>query len=79
MWLNHNRCHCVKSVPIRSFSGPFSVRVRQNTDQKNSEYGQFLRSADTTKSRNHFYSFIFYETLLLAQIFKCLSSISKIV
>ena len=62
MWLNHNRCHCEKSVPIRSFSGPFSVRVRQNTDQKNSEYGQFLRSADTTKSRNHFYSLIFYVT-----------------
>ena len=28
---------------IRSIS-PFSVRMRENTDQKNSEYGHFLRS-----------------------------------
>ena len=46
--------HCVKSVRIRSFSGPFffafglnaySVRMRENTDQKNSKYGHFLSSA----------------------------------
>ena len=53
--------HCVKSVRIRSFSGPhfpafglnkeeilrispYSVRIRENTDQKNSEYGHFSRS-----------------------------------
>ena len=29
----------------RSFSGPYSVRMRGNTDQKNSENGQFSRSA----------------------------------
>ena len=29
---------------IRSIS-PYSVRVRENTDQKNSEYGHFSRSA----------------------------------
>ena len=31
-------------VRIRCFSGPFSVRMRENTDQKNSEHGLFLRS-----------------------------------
>ena len=46
----------MKSVRIRSFSGPhlpafglnterYSVQVRENTPQKNSEYGQFSRSA----------------------------------
>ena len=32
--------HCVKSVRIRSYS----VRMQENTDQNNSEYGHFLRS-----------------------------------
>ena len=36
--------HCVKSVRIRSSSGPYSVRMRENTDQKNSEHGYFLCS-----------------------------------
>ena len=36
--------HCVKSVRIRSFSGPYSVRMREYTDQKNSEYEHFSRS-----------------------------------
>ena len=34
----------IKSVRIRSYSGPYSVRMRKNTDQNNSEYGHFLRS-----------------------------------
>ena len=57
--------HCVKSGHIRSYSGPhfpafvqntekcYSVRMRENTDLNNSEYGHFLRSAktaDTTKT-----------------------------
>ena len=41
--------HCVKSVRIRSYSGPYSVKMRENTDQKNSEYGHFLRSIDKSK------------------------------
>ena len=36
--------HCVKSIRIRSYSGPYSVRMRENTDQNNSEYGLFSRS-----------------------------------
>ena len=38
---------CVKSVRIRNFPGPYyshSVRMREKTEQKNSEYGQFSRS-----------------------------------
>ena len=48
------QAHCLKSVRIRQFSGPYfpafglnteySVRMRENTEQKNSEYGHFLRS-----------------------------------
>ena len=42
--------HSVKSVGIRTEYGeirsisPYSVRIRENTDQKNSEYGHILRS-----------------------------------
>ena len=39
------RRHCVKSAGIRSFSGPHLVQIRENTDQKNSKYGHFSRSA----------------------------------
>ena len=37
---------------IRSYSGTYSVLMRENTDQNNSEYGHFLRSAALTKSMN---------------------------
>ena len=33
---------------MRSFS-PYSVRIRENTDQKNSEYGHFSRSVSFSK------------------------------
>ena len=47
--------HCVKGVRIWSYSGPhfpafgqsispYSVRMRENTDQNNSEYGHCLPS-----------------------------------
>ena len=36
--------HCVKSVRIWNYSGPYSVRMWENTDQNNSEYGHFLLS-----------------------------------
>ena len=44
MWLAKR--HCVKSVRIRSYSAAYSVRMRVNTDQNNSECGHFLRSDD---------------------------------
>ena len=33
--------HCVKSVCVWSFCGPYSARMRGNADQKNSEYEHF--------------------------------------
>ena len=36
--------HCVKSFRIRSFSAPYSVRMREYTELEISEYGHFLRS-----------------------------------
>ena len=40
------KTHCVKSVRIRSYSGPYFPAFGQNTEryQNNSEYGHFLRS-----------------------------------
>ena len=38
------KMNCVKSVRIRSYSGPYSVRMQENTDQNISEYGHLLRS-----------------------------------
>ena len=38
--------HCIESVSIRSFSGPRSVGMRENTDQKNSvEHSHFSHNA----------------------------------
>ena len=34
--------HCLKSV--RVIISPYLVRIRENTDQKNSEYGHFSHS-----------------------------------
>ena len=39
-----NYYHCLKSVPIRNYSGPYSVRIRGNTDQNNSEFRHFSPS-----------------------------------
>ena len=52
-----NEWHCVKSVRIRSYSGPYflafglntdrysvRLRIRENTGQKNSKYGYFLHT-----------------------------------
>ena len=37
--------HCVKSVRIWSYSGPYfpAFELRENMDQNNSEYGHFSR------------------------------------
>ena len=43
----------MKSVRIRSYSGPYSVRMRENMDQNNSEYGHFLHS-DISNISIHF-------------------------
>ena len=61
-WTTYNQyLHCLKSVRIRSHSGPhfpvfglnrerdrispYSVRMRENADQNNSEHGHFLQIA----------------------------------
>ena len=36
--------HCVKSVRIRSYSGPYFPAFGINTDQNNFEYEHFLHS-----------------------------------
>ena len=36
--------HCLKTVRIRSYFGQYSVSMPENTNQINSEYGQFLPS-----------------------------------
>ena len=41
----HNKQHCVKSVRIWNFSGPYSAQMRENADQENSEYGHFSHRA----------------------------------
>ena len=45
-----NTEYYVKNVRIRSFSGPYSVRMRKNMDQKNSEYRHLSRSESVEKS-----------------------------
>ena len=37
--------HCVESVRIRSYSDLYFPEFGLNTDQNNSKYGHFLRSA----------------------------------
>ena len=36
--------HYARSVRIRGYSGAYSVRMQENTDQNNSEYGHFSHS-----------------------------------
>ena len=50
-WQQCSTWHCVKSVGIRSYSGPYFLafglkKIRENTDQNNSEYRHFLCSVD---------------------------------
>ena len=42
--INFSDNHCVKNVGIWSYSGLYSVQMRENTDQNNSKYGHFSRS-----------------------------------
>ena len=56
---NFNTSHCLKSVRIRSYSGPHFPAFRLITDQNNSEYGHFSRSVLERKPYNHFGQLIF--------------------
>ena len=46
------RINRITRVRIRTCSGPYSVRMRGNTDQSNSEYGHFSRSVIFVKITN---------------------------
>ena len=39
--------HCVKSVQMRSFSVPYSIRMPENTDQKKKHFPHRVRIAKT--------------------------------
>ena len=79
---NLTQHHYVKSARIRSFSGPhfptfglntgrYSVRMRENTDQKNSEYGHFPHSSWYFFLRGHHYNSI------RSILFKDLNSVDR--
>ena len=45
--------HCVKSVRIRSYCGPYFPAFGLNTEQNNSKYGHFSRNvSDITQPEN---------------------------
>ena len=48
---------------LREVFSPYSVRMRENTDQKNSEYGHFSQSESFVKISH------FHTNLLLSQWF----------
>ena len=46
---------------IRKFRGPHSIRMRENADQKNSEYGHFSRSnvfSESTRNKKCLFSWL---------------------
>ena len=58
---------------LRSIS-PYSVRMRENTDQNNSEYGHILRSDGNTRSYSSGFTkvvllFIIYNAKVFAKTF----------
>ena len=66
--------HCVKSVRIRSFSGPYFPTFGLNTDHKNSEYGHFLRGVTSHNfllchNFCRFFHFFFFLCFLLQLYF----------
>ena len=55
----------MKSVLIRSYSGPYSVRMREYTDQNNSECGRLLRSVTRANALRLNLLFVqFFETFI---------------
>ena len=59
----------VKSVRIRSYSGPYFFAFGLNTDQNNSEYGHFSRSVIYLKSWffDRWYDYSSIENKILAK------------
>ena len=73
-----SRLHCVKSVRIQSYSGPYFRAFELNTDQNNSKYGNFLCSVNPTNWLIQFLreisSNIIYDHYFLRKFRKCQSS-----
>ena len=79
-WLKQSKkSYCVKSVRIWSYSGPhfpafwlntnlYSVRMRENVDQNNSDYGQQTCTARFTRSKEYKYKSLFLCTFLIFQV-----------
>ena len=73
--------HCVKSVLIRSEYGEiirismYSVWIRENADQNNSEYGHFSRS--DSFSKNGSYRYLLVKWLFLGILLKIAVSIGN--
>ena len=59
---NNQTWHCVKSVRLGSYSGLYSARMWENTDQNNYKYGQFSRSVNALKSNilTHFTPMLYF-------------------
>ena len=60
---NHRLDECAKIVEIRNFSGPYSVQIRENTDQKRlhiwaffMQWWIFQNLFFSVKNRNNFLS-----------------------
>ena len=49
------KLHCVRSVRIRSYFGPYSVRMRENANQNNFEYGYFSATNCFRAKHHHTY------------------------
>ena len=52
------RITALKVSVLGVYSGPYSVRMRENTDQNNSEYGHFLRSENNKLSMGQFKKYV---------------------
>ena len=57
--------HCVKSVHIRSYSGPHFPAFGLNTDQKKYEYGHFSRSVRITEEILNGKLYFLYSVLVM--------------
>ena len=90
---NRKHKYCVKSVRVWSYSGPYfpafglnterygvspySVRMRENTDQNNSEYGHFLHSEKSQKKSNLKGNLKIKRNRITIFIYCCLSGITS--
>ena len=57
VWSKQNSYHFLKSVFIWSYSGPYSIRMRENMDWSNSKYGHFSRIVYYPAQHNDIYQY----------------------